>query len=234
MSSRLLSLALALGLGGHALLGSGAVAPALAAAPAPRADPAPQLDDEEQETLRPGRYAVDAGHSMGIFSIRHMGVANFYGRFNNVTGELSLDLEDPARSTVKIDIDPTSVDTNDEKRDAHVRSPDFLDAAAHPELGFVSRSVTRTAADRFEVTGELSLAGVTRQLTTEVVIVGAGDTFFGDYRMGAEARFAIDRRDFDMEALQGGLGNRIDFIVSLETIQLVDDAAGGDGDDPGR
>jgi len=173
-----------------------------------------------------GEFRADAVHSSAVFSVLHLGIARFYGRFNGISGGFQLDLEHPERSSVTLEIDAASVDTHSEGRDRHIRSDDFLAAETHPTLSFRSTSVKRVADDRLEVTGELTLRGVTRPLRTEVELVGAGETFFGDFRTGVEARFGVDRTEFGIDGVPGGVGNEIDFVISLEAIRVEDDAPG--------
>jgi polyisoprenoid-binding protein YceI len=163
---------------------------------------------------------VDAGHSSVIFRIRHADVANFYGVFRKVSGEVSLDEKDLAGSSVAIEVDAASVDTRDEGRDRHLRNPDFLDVKQFPAITFKSRSVARKGED-FEVAGDFTLRGVTKPLTATVRKTGAGELNprMG-YRAGYEADFTFKRSDFGMTyGLEGkALGDEIRILFSLETV----------------
>jgi polyisoprenoid-binding protein YceI len=178
--------------------------------------PAPTPSDTVD--AKAGTYRVDGGHSSAWFGIRHLGVANFYGRFNSMEGEFVLDLDEPDNCRVKVSIDPDSVDTNSDGRDDHVKSPDFLDVENFALMGFESSSVAIAEDGTLKVTGKLNLHGKNQELTIDVKLVGAGDTAFRDYRCGMEATFTISRSDFGMDAMLDKLGDEITFTLSLEGI----------------
>ncbi len=170
----------------------------------------------EDVAFDPGTYAVDGGHSTAWFGVRHLGVANFYGRFNTISGEFVL-AEEAAGCSVRVSIDPASLDTASTSRDDHIRSADFLDVANHPVMSFESTSVAAgEEAGTYRVTGTLSLHGVQEEVTVDARLVGAGKTAFGDVRAGLEATFTVRRSAFGMEAMLDKLGDEIRFTLSLE------------------
>jgi polyisoprenoid-binding protein YceI len=197
---------------GAALVGGLALVLSASSAPAPETRP---VASSAAET-----FEVDPVHSSVVFRVRHAGVANFYGLFDEVTGTVVLDPADPSKSSVEVEIDAESVNTGNEKRDQHVRSPDFVSAKEFPTISFRSTKVARKG-DGWAVTGDLELHGVTKSLTADAVEVGRGETMLGDYRAGFEARFEIDPRDFKIAFLanEKALGPGMGLIVSLECVR---------------
>lgn len=165
-----------------------------------------------------GRYLVDGGHSSAFFGIRHLGVANFYGRFNSISGEVLLDMEDVSKSSIKVSIDPASVDTASKGRDEHILKPELLDVDNFPLMGFTSTKIEAGEPGYWTVTGKLTLHGKSREITFDAGLVGAAKTAFGDYRVGLEATFSVMRSDYGMDAMLENLGDEIRFTLSLETI----------------
>jgi len=164
-------------------------------------------------------YEVDPVHSAAIFRIKHLGIAYVYGRFNDLSGTLKIDDEAPANSAVEIYAKTKSVDTFNSQRDDHLRSSDFFDAKKFPIISFKSKSFTKTDKDMYEVTGDLTIHGVTRTLTVEVQRTGSGKDPWGGYRTGFETIFTIKRSDFGMNFMMGGVGDEVRIILSIEGIR---------------
>jgi polyisoprenoid-binding protein YceI len=163
-------------------------------------------------------WTVDAVHSCVIFKLKHVGVSNFYGRFNEISGEVTFDEADPAKSSVKISIPASSVDTNNADRDTHLRSNDFLSAEEFTDITFASTKVAKTK-DRWTVTGDLTLHGVTKSISAEVEKIGEGDTPMMGLRAGYEARFKIQGADYDLAVMKEQpkiLGPEIELTIGLE------------------
>lgn len=161
-------------------------------------------------------YDIDTAHSTVLFKIRHLGVADFYGRFNGVSGTFTFDPAEPTKGSIDISVKADSVDTDNEKRDQHLMSPDFFNAKQFPVITFKSESVKKVGDKKFEVTGTLNLHGVSKKVTAAVDYIGAGDDPWGGYRAGFEARVSIKRSDFGITFMPGGLGENVDLIVALE------------------
>ena len=180
---------------------------------------APQ-DGGKQSDVPGGRYDVDPVHSSVLFKIKHVGVSNFYGRFNKVSGKLVLDAEDPAESMISLSIDAKSIDTNDAKRDAHLRGPDFfnVEEKGFDTLTFESEKVTPKSATEFDVLGKFKLHGVGRTITVAATQVGAGATPMGT-RVGYECRFTIKRTDYKMNYDTNALGDEVVIVVSVEAVR---------------
>jgi len=160
---------------------------------------------------------IDGGHSNVLFRIQHFGVSNFYGRFNSVGGEVTWDSAKPEASSISIEIDAASIDTNDKKRDEHIRGVDFLSAKEFPTLTFKSKSVAKKG-DKLEVVGDLTMHGVTKPVTALVTITGEGETMYG-YRAGFETSFDIKRSEFGVSGVPGGVGEDIHVIVAIEAVK---------------
>ncbi len=164
-------------------------------------------------------FVIDGGHSSVVFKIKHLGVGDFYGRFNDISGEFVWNEADPTASRVNVTVTADSVDSGNEQRDNHLRSPDFFNAREHQNITFVSKNLKALGNDEFEMTGDLTLHGVTKTISATLVWNGAGDrgSRFG-YRGGVSATFTIKRTDFGMDTyVEGGmLGDEVTLLVGLE------------------
>jgi polyisoprenoid-binding protein YceI len=168
----------------------------------------------------PAAYSVDSTHSSMIFRVKHMDVAYFYGSFRELAGTVHLDTEDPSKSTVEVTIAAASIDTGDQGRDRHLKSGDFFNAEEFPAIEFKSKEVARKGGDVFEVSGDLSLHGVTKALSCEVELTGQADTPRGS-KAGFETTFTIKRSDFGMDYMVGkGLDDEVRVTLSLECSKL--------------
>lgn len=170
--------------------------------------------------LPAGAWAADPGHSSVVFATTHLGVSRFYGRFNEVAATIELNESDLAQSHVSIEVPVESVDTNNEQRDGHLKSPDFFSAKEFPVISFESEKVSGNK-DEFRVEGSLTMHGVTKKVTAECRSIGSGDTMFGDKRAGFEARFTVEPAQFGfafMEKNPKALGPEVEVIVSLECV----------------
>jgi polyisoprenoid-binding protein YceI len=166
-------------------------------------------------------YSVDAGHSSVVFRTQHLGISTFWGRFNGISGELAYDAADPSASSIQIEIDANSVDTANEGRDKHLRSPDFFSVKEFPTIRFTSSAISGTP-EALEVTGELELHGVKKTITVKGAFVGSGDTMFGDYRAGFDTAFTIDMTDFDMSFVKKNptaVGPEVDLMLAIECVR---------------
>lgn len=184
---------------------------------------APQ--SQERATSETPIYKPDAVHSSVVFRIKHAGVTNFYGRFKHIDGEYSLDPENPADSFFNFQIKTASVETDNEKRNNHLRSPDFFNVRQFPKATFESESVTKTGSNTYEVEGDLTLHGETNPVTATVEHTGSG-TWQGNDILSFEADFRIKRADFGMTNFlasdhsdDGPLGNTVHLTVSVEGIK---------------
>jgi len=176
-------------------------------------------------------WQLDPIHSSISFSIRHLVISKVHGRFGKWTGTVQIDNNLPFASYVQARIDAASVDTNEPQRDAHLRSADFFDVARFPEIAFAGKRVERLGEDRYQVTGELSMHGVTREVVLDAEETGRIKDPWGNNRVGFSARTAIDRKDFGLTFNQpldtGGLmlGDKVEIAIEVEAIQAAQAAA---------
>jgi polyisoprenoid-binding protein YceI len=169
-------------------------------------------------------WNIDTTHSAIRFSVRHLMISKVHGLFAKWSGALELDEENPANSKVKVEIDASSIDTKEEKRDAHLRSPDFFDVEQFPKLGFESKAVLVDDGKISQVIGDLTIHGVTRQVTLDVEEQGRAKDPWGGSRIAFEASTKINRKDFGLTwnvALEtGGLlvGEKIEITLEVEAV----------------
>jgi polyisoprenoid-binding protein YceI len=172
------------------------------------------------------RWEIDVGHSAIHFWVRHMVISKVHGRFARWSGSIDLDEQDLTRSKVDVRIDASSIDTQVADRDAHLRSPDFLDVERYPELTFRSKRIERSG-DGYRVVGDLSLHGVVREVTLEAEFAGTGKDPWGNERAGFSARGALDRKQFGLSwnaALETGgvlVGEKVEISIELEAVKKV-------------
>ena len=154
-----------------------------------------------------GTWSVDPAHSSVEFSVKHMGIANVRGKFNEFEGTLEVG-EDLASSRARGTVKVASIDTNEEQRDAHLRSPDFFDAEQYPEITYESTRIEPRDQESSCVYGNLTMHGITREVRLEVVLQGVDTDPWGNERAGLQAVGTLNRSDFDMKFNQAlGSGN---------------------------
>ena len=143
-----------------------------------------------------GIYVLDATHTRIGFVARHAMVTKVRGQFNEFEGTAVVDAEDFTRSTAQLTIQAASIDTRNEQRDGHLRSNDFLALEEYPEIRFVSTRVAQTGASSLELTGDLTIKGVTNSVTVAFEFEGAATDPFGNLRVGFEGSVVINRKDY--------------------------------------
>ena len=165
-------------------------------------------------------YEIDTAHSMILFRAKHNGITYNYGRFNEFTGEITMD-DDVSKSTVAFEVKTASVDTANQKRDQHLRSSDFFSAKQFPVITFKSTKVSMKEGekDMLEVTGDLELLGVKKSITVDVEITGRGKGRGGESLIGFESIFTIKRSEFGMTYGAGSVSDDIRLTVSIEAKQ---------------
>jgi polyisoprenoid-binding protein YceI len=172
------------------------------------------------------QWQIDPAHSAAHFSVRHMMISNVRGEFSKVSGTAVLDLSDPTKSTVEVSLDTASIETREPQRNEHLRSADFFDVANHPTMTFRSKKITPAGPERFKVNGDLTIRGVTREVTFDV----EGPTPpikdpWGNVRAGVSATAKVNRKDFGLvwNALTetGGIvvGDEVSITFEAELIQ---------------
>ena len=164
-------------------------------------------------------YTLDNSHSSVIFRIKHLNISYTYGRFNEVAGTFALDEADGSKSTLTIDIKTASIDTNSPDRDKHLKSPDFFNVKQFPTSTFKSTAVKNTGAGKFEVTGDLTINGITKPVTFTLTKSGEGDSPFKDHRLGFETNFTIKRSDFGIKFMPELLEDSVWLLISVEGVR---------------
>jgi polyisoprenoid-binding protein YceI len=177
------------------------------------------------------RYSFDTDgmHAFVQFKISHLGYSWLYGRFNEFDGEFVFDPDDPASSSVHTTIRTASIDTNLERRDAHLRNDDFLDVENHPEAHFESTGFEALGDGRYRVTGQFSLLGKTRPVVLEMTETGAGEDPWGGFRRGFHGRTTLTLADFGIDYDLGPTAEEVEIILSIEGVRQ-EDGADGDGE----
>ena len=179
-----------------------------------------------------GTWSIDPSHTSVGFSVRHLGLSKVRGRFSSFTGDVVV-AEDPAQSSVQVAVDVTSIDTRDEKRDEHLRTNDFFNATEFPTMTFTSTSVSGSGRD-WQVTGDLTIRGVTRQVTLDTTFEGTASDPWGGSRAAFTATTEVDREQFGMTwnaALETGgvlVGKRVKIEIEAEVVLQAPTAAGGE------
>lgn len=172
-------------------------------------------------------WKIDAAHSEADFSIKHMAISTVHGTFRGVSGTIKYDPSDMVKSGVEASIDVASVDTGVAQRDTHLKSPDFFDVARFPTMTFKSTSVTK-AGDHYDVTGDLTLHGVTKKVVLKLDEPGKEETGMDgkSVHRGFSATTTINRKDFGLTwngTLKSGdsvLGDDVKIELDVEAVQI--------------
>ena len=170
-------------------------------------------------SLAADNYKIDPEHGTVIYKVSHFGIGNAYGRFNKPTGTVALDTADASKTTFEFSVATDNVDTANPKRDAHLKSPDFFNAKQFPTITFKSTGVKSSGDNKFEVTGDLTLHGVTKSITVPIAKTGEGDTKMMGYRTGWEAQVDLKRSDYGMNGMQGPVGDDVHLTMSFEAVK---------------
>ena len=150
-------------------------------------------------------FKLDPVHSEVVFQVEHMGVSKVFGRFNTIQGLFTLD-DDPSKISFEADVPVESLDTGAAPRDKHLKSPDFFNAKQFPDITFKSTAVKKTGDNAFEVTGDLTLHGVTKSITVTLTKVGQAQTQMGE-RAGFDGQFTVNRSDYGMTFMVCGVAS---------------------------
>ena len=164
-------------------------------------------------------YTVDTDHTYVLFRVKHLGIGYSYGRFNKPVGDFTFDTSTDTLGSIRMQVNAENVDTDVEKRDNHLRSPDFFDARKYPLISFASTAIRKVGEATYEVTGDITLLGNTRPITFKAVQTGAGKDPWGKYRRGYKVVFTIKRSQFGMEFMLGGVSDEVEVTVSVEGIK---------------
>lgn len=166
-------------------------------------------------------FSIDQAHSEVLFQVRHL-ITKVRGRFSDFAGTITFDAERPERSSVALTIQATSIDTNQADRDTHLRSDDFFSVAQFPTVTFTSSAISARGGDRYEVTGDLSIRGITKSIVLPVVYLGTAKDPWGNEKLAFETEIVINRKDFGLTwnaALETGgflVGDEVRITASVQ------------------
>ena len=170
-------------------------------------------------------WQIDSSHTNVEFTVRHMMISNVKGQFQKTTGTITANGNDPASAKIDVTIDASSVDTRVERRDAHLKSPDFLDVAKYPTITFKSTKVEADGPNKWKMTGDLTVHGVTKPVVLDVEGSGPPIQVMGNTRAGASATTKIKRSDFGLtwnKALETGgvlVGDEVAISIDVEAVK---------------
>jgi polyisoprenoid-binding protein YceI len=197
----------------------------LAAAPAAAQAPA--------AASGPNTWTIDTAHTQSAFAVKHMMVSTVRGSFGKTEGTITFDGKDVSSVKADVTIDTTTITTNNEKRDTHLKSPDFFDVAKFPTITFKSKKSEAAGAGKFKVTGDLTLRGVTKEVVLDVEGPSQPLVAQGRTRIGATATTKINRQDYGVSwsrALDGGgvvVSDEVVITLELELVKASAPAATG-------
>ena len=168
-----------------------------------------------------GTWQIDPNHTAAQFSVRHLGVSTVRGAFSKVSGSAQHDPADPSKDTLEATIDANSVDTRVEMRDKDLRSARFFDVEKYPTITFHSKQTKVAGPGKLQITGDLTIHGVTKQVVLDVDGPSAPikDPMGKGERIGASATTKINRQDFGITTLPGAIGDEITITIDTELIQ---------------
>ncbi len=172
----------------------------------------------------PNSFTFDASHSNIGFSVKHMMVSTVRGRFTDYEGEIAVEGDDPTTARARATIKAASIDTNNEQRDAHLRSADFFSAEEYPEITFVSKKVEKDG-DGYRVNGELTMRGVTKPVELVVAVEEKFLDPWGNERVGLTATGAINRFDWGLnwnQTLEAGrlvVAEKVNLVIEAEFVR---------------
>lgn len=176
------------------------------------------------ETIQTTTYGIDKAHSEVTFQVRHL-LTRVRGRFSDFEGAINFSETAPEQSSVRLEIRTESIDTSEAARDRHLRSDDFFAADQFPTISFASTRMVKTGDDRFDVTGNLTMRGVTKEITLPVTFLGKAKDPWGHERLAFEAEYALNRKDYGLNwnaALETGgflVGDEVKIAVSLQVVR---------------
>lgn len=170
-------------------------------------------------------WQIDNDHTLAQFKVQHLVITHVRGSFSKIQGTVIIDEQNPSKSSVEVTIDARSIDTNVEKRDAHLKSPDFLDVEKFPTITFKSKAIKKGSNGQLNILGDLTIHGVTREV--ELFVTGPTAAIkdpWGNQRKGAQATTKINRKDFGLtwnELMETGgviVGDEVEITIETELI----------------
>lgn len=178
---------------------------------------APAEITRDPKLVRAGRYRLDPAHGKITWSLSHLGFSTYYGQFTDVSGELTLDPAEPAKSRVTVKIGTDSADGLNDRLNAHLKKPEFFDTAQFPEARFVTTSIDPSGPTTARVNGELTLKGVTRAISFDATFNQAGTNPVDKlYSVGFDGWAVIKRSEFGVSAFLPVLGDEVSLRLEGE------------------
>lgn len=164
-------------------------------------------------------YTIDTkgAHASVNFKVSHLGYSFIQGRFNTFSGDFSYDKNNVEDAKVSVTIDTTSIDSNHAERDKHIKSDDFINAGKYSTSTFISNKVVKNADGSLAISGDLTLHGVTKNITLDTQVIGEGKDPWGGYRVGFEATTRLELKDFGIKVM--GASSYVDMELQIEGIK---------------
>ncbi len=170
-------------------------------------------------------WKIDSAHSQITFSVRHMMISNVHGRFEDFSGTVDFDEQNPANSKVNVEIEAASINTREQQRDGHLKSGDFLNVEQYPKLYFKSTKIDIQDANHAIITGDLTIRDITKPVQLEVEYAGQSKSPWGTTSAGFSASTKLNRKDWNLTwnvALETGgmlVGDTINVSIELEIVK---------------
>ncbi|HVK62236.1 MAG TPA: YceI family protein [Bdellovibrionales bacterium] len=178
----------------------------------------------------PAKYVVDKDHSNVGFAVRHLMITDVIGHFKDFEGSFTFDRETGAVTDGTFTVKTASIDTDNDKRDEHLRSADFFDSAKHDSMTFKNSKLEKNGKDKYKWTGDLTIRGKTKPVTFDLTETGMQKDPWGNQRLGFHAEGKINRKDFGLKwnkAIEGGgvtVGEDVKIIIDASTVQQKETA----------
>ncbi len=176
-------------------------------------------------------YNIDTSHSLIEFSVKHMMVTTVKGRFTKFQGNVEIDEATPANSKVDVSIETASISTGDDGRDGHLRGGDFFDAEKYPTISFSSKTIEALGGEKYRVTGDLTMHGVTRPVSFDITREGVTKNMQGKTLQAFSANLALSRKEFGLEwnvALESGgllVSDQVKISLEIQALEAAEVAA---------
>jgi polyisoprenoid-binding protein YceI len=173
-------------------------------------------------------WQIDQSHSNIYFTVRHMMISKVRGRFETFSGSVNFDEANPTNSTVNIEVDLASLNTREEQRDGHLKSPDFFDVEKNPTMTFVSSRVEQVDEQNGRLVGNLTIKGISKEIVLDVEYAGTAKSPWGGVSAGFSASGSINRKEWGLtwnQALETGgvlVGDKINIEIELELVQVAE------------
>jgi polyisoprenoid-binding protein YceI len=164
-------------------------------------------------------YEVDPAHTYVLFRVNHLGIGYSYGRLITPTGTFTVDDSSGGNGTIDVQVLAENIFTGVEKRDNHLKSPDFFNAKKFKVISFKSTSFKKVSENTYEITADITLLGKTRSVNLTAIQTGIGKDPYGSFRRGFESTFTLKRSDFGMDFMLGGVSDEVQVTISVEGIR---------------